>query len=385
MSSVIGSSFIQICIDDSANRIPDNCRIIVEGPMGADGTASPNTLFEVTDPDQFPALFGAGTVISEGLKVAMDCCRSDQIEIYALPRADAGTAAVYEGQVILAGTATELSERGRLNIYWGEARYSLAISAYAGQTPVEIAAAIVAAVPYDFLFTATAGTDGAFTLTAKNGGQYGNELYAEFEWVGRTRAVTPEVSVALTQTTLGVGAYARHDDYRTLLGEACCACCLIHLSDDSAWQTGALEYIQSTWDCDEPNCMTMGYTYASGTVESILGYENNWTHSAIMAHCNADFTNPSEGDAIFPWMKIAAYGAKSCCIANTSPEQSIEGRTYGALDCVSGPSTCAPCFDYEDRQELADSGFVTTSPIVGGSGFMTSPYIDKDISEWPSG
>lgn len=126
--------------------------------------------------------------------------------------------------------------------------------------------------------------------------------------------------------------------------------------------------------------MTVGYTYATGSVETILGYDNNWTHSAIAAFCNNDEADPTEGDPIFPWLQTSAYGAKSCCISNTNPEQSIEGLTFGALDCVSGPSTCSPCFSIEDRRELNASGFVTFGQSQGGSGFMTSPYVEADIS-----
>lgn len=381
MTGVIGSSFVQICIDDTANRLPDACRVIVEGPMMDSGTATPDTMFEVNDSGALGGLFGEGSVLSEGLKVAMDCCRNNTVQVYALPRANAGTATEYTLTVTVGDgspTAT-VEERGRLDIYWGEDRYTTPVQVFAGQTAEEVAAAIADAVPDDFFFTATAAA-GVVTLVAKNGGTYGNDLYVNFNWHGRETSLPQTVDIAIAQTVAGAGPYPMYEDYRDLLGAACCACCLIHLSDDAQWQFGALTYVQSTWDCDQPNCMTMGYAYASGTVEQILGYGNNWTHSAILAHCNLDPADATEGDPIFPWMKTAAYGALSCCITNTNPETSIEGRDFGALNCVSGPATCAPCFSFEDKEELADDGFATTSPVVGGDGFMTSPYIDRDIS-----
>ena len=383
MSGVIGSTFINICIDDSANRIPDACRVIVEGPMTATGaTGTPNALIQVSDPDQIEALFGEGGVLTEGLKVALDCCRSNTIQLYALPRANAGTAATYTITVTVDGadpaTAT-VAKTGTFAIYWGEERYVTNLRVYEGMTAADVATALAAALPADFLFTATAAA-GVVTLVAKNGGTYGNDLYVDFNWHGRENTLPDGVNLAIAQTVAGAGSYPKHTDYADLLGSACCACCMIHLSDDPLWQEGAMEYVESTWECDKPNCMTMGYTYASGTAEEILGYGGNWSHSSILSHCNNDKADPQEGDAIFPWMKTAAYGSLSCCIASTNPETSIEGRDFGALTCVKGPATCAPCFTWEDREELGSEGFVTTSPVVGGDGFMTSPYIERDIS-----
>lgn len=381
MAGTIGSNFIQLCVDDTGNRIPDACRVIVEGPMMDGATGTPNTLQMVNDPGNIEELFGEGSVLSEGLKVALDCCRTGTSEVWALPRVNMGTAAEYTVTVSVGdGTPTAtVEERGRLDIYWGEERYNTTVAVYVGMTAAEVAAAINDALPSDFFFTATV-TDNVITLVAKNGGTYGNDLYVDFNWRGVPAALPQTVDLVIAQTVAGAGSYQRYDDYKDLLGESCCACCLIHLSDDPLWQDGALEYVQSTWECDQPNCMTMGYTYASGTAEQILGYGNNWTHSAILAHCNPDPADPTEGDPIFPWMKTAAYGALSCCIANTNPEQSIEGPDLGALRCVSGPATCSPCFTFADKEELGDDGFVTTTPVVGGEGFMTSPYIDRDIS-----
>lgn len=378
----IGSNAVRLCIDDSANRLPEACRVVLEGPYDPALTpdpaeaAEPNTLVEIVNARNIDALFGAGTVLAESIKVAMDCCRGAQIEFYALPREDAGTKAEYT----LTVTAPDdgATSRGRMDIYWGEGRYITSVSVYEGETAEEIADKIAEATPDDFFFTATAA-GGVVTLVAKNGGSYGNDVFIDLNWHGRDDAWPGGVDVAVEQTVAGAGAYPKYEDYEDLVG-TCCACCWAVLTDDPQFQDGALEYIAQTWDCDRPMCATMGYTYNSGTVGQILAADTNELHTARLAHCNPDPADPSVGDAIFPWLKTAAYTAKSCCSASSNPELSIEGRDYGALTCVQGPGTCFDCFNWDDKEELREGGFVTTSPITGGDGHLTSPFIDNDIS-----
>lgn len=372
----VGSTFVQLCVDDSLNRLQDGCRVVLEGPIGADGTAATDELIGIVNARNIDEMFGAGSVLAEALKVSIDCCRSAGIDLYALPRADFGTAAVYT--MSFAAPVDGVTSRGRIDIYSVEGRYMVSVPAYEGQTAAEIAEAVANAWPTDHFLAAEADGDDV-VLTAKNGGSYGNDLVILPNWHDREDALPGGLDITVTQTTGGAGTGTKYEDYEELVG-SCCACCWAVLSDDPLWQDGAYEYIESTWDCNKPMCMTVGYTYNSGTVGQILAADTNSKYMARMAHCNPDPADPSVGDPIAPWLKVASYATISCCDTLANPETSIEGREFGLLRCLQQPGTCHECLSYEDKQELIEGGFVTTDPVVGGNGQLTRPYINNDVT-----
>lgn len=385
----IGSTFVQLCIDDSLNRISEGCRVVLEGPIGDASQFPPgegpsvilNQLIEVTDERTIDQLFGEGSVIAESLKTAISCCKSSAISLYALPRPDYGIKAVY--QVEFTTPAGGVTTRGRLDIYIGDSRYNTSISIYQGQTDEEIALSVVDALNLTpglpFLASISASDDAIVVLTARNGGAYGNDISILLNWHGRFDLLPEGLEWELTQTTPGSGAATKYDDYQTLVGD-CCACCWAVLSDDAQFQDGAYEYIESTWDCSKPMCMTLGYTYNSGTVGQVLATDTNARYMSRMAHCNPDPADPTVGDNIAPWLKVAAYATLSCCDTVANPETSIEGPSFGTLRCLQGPGSCFECFSFDDKQELINSGFVTTSLLSPSPGQLTRPYINNDVT-----
>jgi hypothetical protein len=144
------------------------------------------------------------------------------------------------------------------------------------------------------------------------------------------------------------------------------------LYDNIEWQDAMIAYIASAWSCDKPQCFGHGYTYNSGTLGQILATGTNSAEVSRIAHCCDD---PSLG-----WLKVAAYAAHSCCSTVDNPELSIQGPHYGVLACLLQPETCFQCFTFEEQKILTENAFVVTTPLVGGTGAMTSPVISHDIT-----
>jgi phage tail sheath gpL-like len=358
--------FVRLCFDPSANILGDQCRMVLEGQKLATGTATADTLVKVTSARDIDTMFGAGSVLAEALKTAIGCCGNDAIEIMALPREDAvgSSAAVYTATV--AGPATS---DGRVDIYWGDSRWNISVRVSAGDTADDIAAAIQASVGEDFPYTATVATN-VVTLTAKSQGTVGNYLNAEVNWHGRNGYMPEGVTVTFAQTTVGAGDPLRLD-YEPIYGE-CCVCCHALLSGDDAWQDGLVDYLDDQWSCEKPQCFGHGYTYNAGTLGEILASDTNTATISRLAHCDEDLN--------FPWLKVAAYAAKSCCLTVDNPEISIQGPNFGILDCVKHPESCSSCWTFSEQEQLRDSGFVVTVPVSSGEGALTSPMITNDVT-----
>lgn len=361
--------FVRLCFDPSGNVLGDKCRLVLEGQFYDPGdgcTITPDVLIKVTSTRDIDCQFGAGSVLAESLKTAIACCGNSGVEIYALPREDADGAVSAAYTLTFTGTATS---DGRIDLYMGDGRYNISVRITEGMTPTQIAAAVTAAIPDDFPYTG-ASAIGVVTLTARNGGTVGNYLNPQLNWHGRNQYLPGGVAMAVAQTVVGSGD-PDPLDYAAVYGE-CCICCLAMLYGDNDWQDASIAYLDEAWSCDKPQCFGQGYTYNAGTLGQILSQDTNSATVARLAHCNDD---PN-----FPWLKVAAYAAKSCCLTVDNPELSIQGPNYGVLDCVTFPESCGQCFTFDEQNQLRESGFVVTVPVRGGQGALTSPMVTNDIT-----
>lgn len=361
--------FVRMCFDPSLNVYLGKCRILVEGQFydpGEGCTVVPDQPIRVASVSDVNCQFGRGSVLAESLKVAFSCCGNNAVEIYALPREDAtsGVKAVYTATVT--GPATS---DGRVDIYWGDSRYNISVRITSGMTAAQIATAINAAMPADFPYTSAAAA-GVITLTARNAGTVGNFLNPQVNWHGRLNYFPNGVNIAFAQTTPGSVDPAPLT-YANVLGE-CCYCCVAMAYGDPVWQDGMIDYLKEAWACDKPQCFGQGYTYNSGTLGQILATDTNSETISRMAVC--------EDDPIFPWLKVAAYAALSCCETVDNPEISVQGPNYGVLSCLHQPEACTQCFTFDEQEQLRDNGFVITVPLTGGTGALTSPMITNDIT-----
>lgn len=364
----LSDGFVRLCFDPSANILGDKCSLVLEGqfapPVGSAIVA--DQLVKVTNARTLDDDFGAGSVLAEALRTAINCCGNEGVEIFALPRNDlvGSSPAVYS--LAFFGPATGY---GRVDIYWGDSRWNISVPVVPGDTEADIAAAVVAAIDPSFPYSASSSA-GVITLVAKNLGEIGNGLNAQINWHGRNNYFPEGVTYAWAQTSVGAGAPLPLD-YKTVLGE-CCVCCYALLSGNAAWQRGVIDYLDEAWSCDKPQCFGHGYTFNQGSLGTILASDTN---SATMSRMAIGVNDP-----ILPWMKVAAYAAQSCCLTVDNPEISIQGPNYGVLSCLRQPESCTNDFTFDEREQLDESGFVVTIPVSGGKGAMTSPKIVNDIT-----
>ena len=363
------SGAIRICFDSSLNAYKSKCRILIEGQMLDTGTAETDTLIKIPSLRDVDLLFGEGSVIAEGLKVAFLCCGNNAMEFYALPRDDASaggtTAAAYT--ITITGPATA---DGRFDLFIADGRYNTSVRVNEGDTAEEIATAVAAelnattGLPFDAVAAL-----GVITLTAKNKGTVGNCAAPIYNWHQRRDYAPAGVEAVIVQSVQGAHGATTQLDYSAILGE-CCYCCIGMLYADDDWQDAMIEYIKSAWDCSKPQCFGHGYTYNYGTLGQILASDTNSAEVSRLAHCCDD---PSA-----PWLKVAAYAALSCCSTVDNPELSVQGPNFGVLSCLREPESCFQCFTFDEQQLLQATGFVVTVPLNGGTGEMTQPMIVND-------
>lgn len=370
----LSDGFVNLCIDPNLNFAEGTCRVFVEGQVYNPDEGcpiTPDVIIRVNSLRDVDCQFGAGSPLAEAIKRIMCQC-PDRIEVYALPRldsTDAGAAAATY-TLTVAGVATE---DGRATFYMGDAEYNIDFRVRAGDTAEDIAERLAAAISPSFPYTAMAA-GGVVTLTAKNKGTIGNHLQVIYNWAGRSNYAPAGVTFALAQTVVGAGdPTGPAAGYSSIIGE-CCYSCYILLTENTDWQEALRDHIRDAWSCDKPQCFGHGYTYNVGTEAQILATGDNSGELSRMAH------HPD--DPLFPYLKVAAYGALSCCSACENPELSIQGPDNGLLTCVSMPATCTAYFSYPEQQNLRANGFVVTGPSNIGTGTLTNPYVFNDVTNY---
>jgi phage tail sheath gpL-like len=371
------SGAIRICFDSSLNAYKSKCRILIEGQMLDTGTAKSGGLIQIPALKGIDLLFGEGSVISEGLKTAFGCCPNHAMEFYALPWKDADVGCTVKA-VYTITFEQNITDDGRIDFFIGDGRWNTSTRITTGMKDDDVATAVSMSLqneiglPYE---VTVAGN--VITLTAKNAGTVGNCLQIIPNWHQR-RDYMPEnngsgtpFEITVAQTVVGINGATPVLNHSAILGE-CCYCCIGMLYDEPLWQDQMIAYIASAWDCSKPQCFGHGYTYNSGTFGQILATDTNSAEVSRLAHCCDD---PSLG-----WMKVAAYAAHSCCATVDNPEMNIQGPNFGLLSCLRIPENCFSCFTFEEMEILRKSGFVTTTPLNGGTGSLTVPVIDNDIT-----
>jgi hypothetical protein len=366
------SGAIRICFDDSLNAYPHKCRILIEGQMLDTGTAIDGALRQVPSLRHLDELFGAGSVIAEGMRTAFACCPNNALEFFALPHKDASVGATTKAEYTIQVVGDAATSHGRADFYVGDGRWNTSTRIAQGTLRDDAMVAIATSMQkeHGFPFDVTVAGN-TITLIAKNAGTVGNCVKIIYNWHERLDYAPLGLTFQIAQTVVGVQDAFTPPDYAAILGE-CCYCCIGGLYDNGPWQDALIAYIESAWDCAKPQCFGHGYTYNSGTLGEILSYDTNSPEISRLAHCCDD---PSIG-----WLKVAAYTAQSCCLAVDNPEMSIQGPEFGVLGCVKQPESCFQCFTFDEQQILEANGFVVTVPFHGGSGSMTSPMIVNDIT-----
>lgn len=373
---VLSDGFVNLCFDTSLNFFDGKCRLLVEGQYVENEELAtpviPDKPMRITSKRYIDDMFTAGSILAESLKTVFDVC-GDSVDVYALPREDAGdgVAAVYE--IAFTGPATT---DGSIDIFLGNEQYSITgLAVVAGDTAEDVAAAVVAAIPAAFPYTATQGTDAndhKVILTAKNKGTVGNYLNPIFNWRGFQNYYPGGIGYTVTRTTAG----SNDPDpvtYATALGD-CCYGYYALLSGDRTWQQALITWIRSAWSCDKPQCFGHGYTYSAGSLGTVLATFENAAEISKLA-IPTDVVN-------FPWQMVADYAARSACTTCNNPELSVQGRTYGLMTTIKRPMTCDLPWSADEMDQLKEAGFVAYAPLGQGQGQLTSPFIVNDVTNW---
>lgn len=365
--SVLSDGYVQVCISTSLNFLAGRCKMFIEGQKLAAGTATADKLVQVQSTRDIGAWFGDGSPLAEALRKVFKQCPQG-VEVWAVPRADAVAAVKAAYTVTITGPATS---DGRFSLYSVEADYAVNFPVETGDTATEIAAALVAALPANYPYTAVA-TAGVVTLTSKVGGTVNNSLVMVYNPEGRANYAPGGVTVAFDQTTPGSVDPAPLD-YGAVVGE-CCYSCYVLLSENTAQKDAMRDHIRNAWDCTKPQCFGHGYLYSQGTPSSIVATGDNSPEVSIIGLCD-DWP-------VAPWLMSTAYAALSCCTTCTNPELSVQGQTNGLLSSIRMPQTCDACFSYDDQTYLKSNGFVVVGPASIGAGGYTNPYIFNDVTNY---
>lgn len=366
---ILSDGFVSVCIDPSLNFYDGKCRVLVEGQYVVNGALAVPIVADV--PIKIESvrfvddMFTAGSILAEGLK-KLFCTCPNYVEVYALPRADAGAgvAAVYD--ITITGPATS---DGTFDLFLGDEEYSISVIVTSGDTVATMAANLLAEIPAGFPYTVTTTATGLH-MVAKNKGTVGNFLNPVYNWKAYQNYAPAGVTVSTVRTTAGSVDPAAID-YAAALGQ-CCYNCYALLGGSTTWQRGLRDHIRDAWDCTKPQCFGHGYTYNSGSLGTVLATGNNSAELSRIAVPTNDLN--------FPWALVATYAAKSCCTACDNPELSTQGRTHGVLHCVKRPTNCAEPWTLDEQTQLREAGFVVYGPLTRGQGQITSPYIYNDVT-----
>lgn len=342
-----------------------------EAPDADDIT--PNVPVLVNSINDCDTMFGAGSILGESLKKVFTQC-SQNIQVWALPRQDAAESVASAYTMVISGTATA---PGVFSLFMLDSEYDIQFPVSIGDTPAVTAASLVAALPYNFPYTAVA-TGGTIVFTALNKGTCGNYLAPVYNFLGLQNYAPQGVTVAITQTTVGAVDPAPVD-YATTLG-SCCYAIYCLLGSNSTWQLALEQWIRAQWACNipagfdgaTPQCFGHGYTYNCGTLGEVLACGDNAETLCRIAY---PLNYP-----IAPYFLAAAFSALSACTACTSPELNIQGPVDGVLSAVAGPTSCQEPWSYNSRITLSNAGFVTWGPVTNAASQLTNPFIYQDIT-----
>jgi phage tail sheath gpL-like len=180
----------------NANQAVENTgqKILFVGQMTT-GTATAGALTQdIQNGGAENGLFGANSMLATLIRA--NKVRNQSVRIDAIALADDGSAVDATGSIAVTGTATEA---GTLDVIAGSERnhkYSIAVAS--GDTADNIGTAIETAITADTDAPVTgSNTTGTVTITAANGGTYGNQIPLE------VRGEVGGISVAVTGMSAG--------------------------------------------------------------------------------------------------------------------------------------------------------------------------------------
>ncbi len=331
---------------------------LIFGQKLAAGTATPLEKYNVTSEAQARTLFGAGSQLHGMVSAYLDNDKITELQVVA--QEDDGAAVDATGKItIAAGTATE---DALLSLYVAGREIRVVVST--GDDQDAVAAALAAAIQAESLSYVSAVVNGVSAnevdLTAKNGGENGNEIDVRFNY-NDADAFPGGISATITAMAGGAGN-PDVDDVIAVLSET-----QYNIIANPYTDAGNLTKLENELaDRFGPIRQNDGVAFAA-KLDSLanlttLGNSRNSPHSSIMG-----VAGPSA-----PWEWASAYAGQVAKAGQADP-----ARPFQTLPLVGifEPSE-AEQFTLTERNNLLFDG-IATFRVVGGQ-----PIIERAITTY---
>jgi phage tail sheath gpL-like len=176
-----------------------NKRLVVIGQKLSTGSATTNTIEQITSVDQAVRLYGRGSML-HNMFIAVQ--RNQQsVEVHGIALDDNAAGTIASGTVTVTGIAVEA---GTINLYVAGVRVQAPVAN--GDSATTVASAIVTAINANADLPATASnTAGVVTVTSRHKGDVGNELTLYLNWLGELgyERTPTGLAIALVQPSGG--------------------------------------------------------------------------------------------------------------------------------------------------------------------------------------
>jgi phage tail sheath gpL-like len=319
-------------------------RGLLIGQKTSAGSASANSLHQVTSADEVATLAGRGSVLHAQAKGWFKVNKETELWILVLEDNGAGVAAAWTFTVT--GTATE---DGTLSIYVGGELVEVAITSGDGQNT--IAAAIEAALDLaeDLIFTSGVATN-VVTSTCRHAGSFANDLDIRLNYNGEETPAGVAVAIAqsvtgTTSPTLTTGIAALLDNWYHIWAHPYTdATSLTAIENELSDRFGPMRMIDG-----------VAFTAKDDSFANLatLGNTRNSPHSVIMG--NKDNPTP-------PWVNSAKAAGLVAKYGSIDPARPF--HTLPLTDSL--PPAESERLSNEQRNLLLYDGIATTVEGPGG-------------------
>lgn len=335
--------FITFCIDprQTLNERPC-CGTLFLAPMLADGTATPEEVYNIATYDQAVEFFGEGSVAADMAQYYF--FNNNLGELYIAGLEDLGAKA--SGTINITGTATQ---NGSYSIMIAGVAYSVPV--IVGDTSADIIQDLVDEINFDSnaVVSAVAGGPTVLNVTAKNGGEQGNCINIFDISINTPEGITLEIPNGPSLAN-GSGLYDL-----TGIFEQYCDCCYdfigIPFSDPITVQQAEF-FTQLRHTCDK---LIGGRWYATRfdtfTDHIAKNDDSQYLHGTIWNECKEEVHTP--------WAQTAAAVAQAHACTCNDPADDWRFKDLIGISCSTG--LCGQsCFERAERNNLIRTGGSTT-------------------------
>lgn len=348
-----------------ANSGQQNARALLVGQKLAAGSLTANVPQLVTSLAAAKAGAGAGSVLAQKYEFYR---LNDAVgEVWVLPLADNAGGAQAAGTITIGGPATS---NGTIFLYVGGRRISVGV--LSGDTAVEIATAVIAAInaATDLGVTAAvdAETDTLINVTAKHKGTVGNAIDLRVNYAGAVGGEALPSGVTVTIAAMAGGA--TDPDLATALA---------NLGDDeydyislSFNDTTVLDQIKTVMDEDTGRWSWAKQIYGAiftakrGTVGALATFGGGRNDKAVSLLGFNDSPSPY-------WEWAAAYSAQAAVSINAHPARPLQTLPLVGIKAPPRESR----FTLTERETLLHDGIATYDVSSDGT-----VRISRDITTY---